>query len=241
MGQLRRIINFLVIIMLSGLQLLNSQIQGDQVYVERSEELLSRLRLNHTITGKEEITYDQIEGNPFLYKDFVLGAMVLNNGDTYPLNVRYNIFTGEIQFKGKEGIFKITNAEEISSIIMDTIKFQNLGYLRSPGNSTSVEKSWFILKADGECKLLIKKNLRLQGAELPKPYQEAKPAKFIHTRDTYYIKPEGKSAVKIDSKKDLLDSLADKKDELSSFIKAKNLDVKEVDDLAKIVSFYNSL
>ncbi len=88
--------------------------------------------------------------------------------------------------------------------------------------------------------MLIKKNIRIQDAELPKLYQDAKPAKFIHTGDTYYLKPENKTAVRIDNKKDLLSILADKKDEITSFINSNKLGVKEVDDLAKIISFYNN-
>jgi hypothetical protein len=241
MVQLKKVISFIAFVLLSGFQLLYGQVQGTQPYVERSEELLSRLRLNHTITGREEITYDQIEGDPFLYKDFALGAMVLTNGDKYPLNLRYDIFTGEVQFKVKEGTFRIANAEDISTILIDTLKFQYLGYLKAAGNSSSAERSWFILKTDGKCKLLIRKNLRLQAAELPKPYQEARPAKFIHQADTYYLKPAGGNAVRITGKKDILNILSDKSAEISKFINLNKLGAKDEDDLAKIISYYNSL
>jgi hypothetical protein len=125
---------------------------------------------------------------------------------------------------------------------MDTLRFIYAGYLKSAKDIRSVEKSWFILEKDGKFRLLIRKNLRLQAVTPPKPYQEAgSPAKFIHTRDTYYIQPEGGNAVKIDNKKSLLDLMPDKNSRLSSFIKENNLDVKQVDDLAKIITFYNSL
>ena len=89
--------------------------------------------------------------------------------------------------------------------------------------------------------LLIKKNIRVQDAEPAKLYQEAKPPKFVATADTYYLKPEGKSAVRIKNKKDLLTVLADKSDALDSYISSNKLGVKEIEDLAKIVAYYNSL
>jgi hypothetical protein len=212
------------------------------IITERPDlELLYRLRLNRTMSGIEKVNYSSIDGDPFLYKDFVPGNLTLKTGETLPLYLRYDIYTDEMQFRQKDEIYALINIESVYLVMMDTLRFIYARYIKSPGDISSFQNSWFLLKEDGKCRLLIKKNLRLQSAEDAKPYQAPKAAKFIHTRDIYYIKPEGKNAVKIDSRKDILDVLADKKDELSGFIKAKRLDVKEVDDLAKIVSFYNNL
>ncbi len=244
MKNLKIVISSLIIIIVSSFLAIYGQLnEGTIITTERSDlELLSRLRLNHNMNAREEVTYERIEGDPFLYQDFAPGNLLLKTGESIPLNFRYDIFKGEIQFGKKDEIYALINPESISSVLIDTLRFIYSGYLKSPGDITSVENSWFILKKDGKCRLLIKKNLRLQAATPPKPYQEeGSPAKFIHTRDTYYVQPEGKSAAKIDNRKDLHDFLPDKSGKLSSFIKANNLDLKKVDDLAKIISFYNSL
>jgi hypothetical protein len=211
-----------------------------QVIVYGTESMLDKLRLNKSINGIEDVSYSSIVGDPYIFKDFHQGKITLTNGETYQLNLRYDIYGNQIHIKDKDQIYAIIHPEKVASIIIDTLRFIYCNYRRSPGEETSGEDSYFILKTDGKCKLLIKKNIRIQDAELPKLYQDAKPAKFIHTGDTYYLKPENKTAVRINNKKDLLNILADKKDEITAFINSNKLGVKEVDDLAKIISFYNN-
>ena len=244
MKNLRIVISSLIIVIVSSYQAINGQAnEGTIITTERSDlELLNRLRLEHNMKAREEVSYERIEGDPFLYQDFVPGALLLKTGESIPLNFRYDIFKGEIQFGKKDEIYALINPESVSLVLIDSLRFIYAGYLKSPGDISSVENSWFILKKDGKCKLLIRKNLRLQAAVPPKPYQEeGNPAKFIHTRDTYYIQPEGRNAVKIDNKKDLLNFLPDKKNELDKFIETNRLGTKDLDDLVKIVTFYNSL
>jgi len=244
MKNLKIVIGSLLIILVSSFRAINGQSnEGTITITERPDlELLNRIRLEHNMKAREEVSYEKIEGDPFIYKDFVPGSLYLKTGENIPLNFRYDIFKGEIQFGNKDEIYALINPESISSVLIDSLRFVYTGYLKSSGDLNSVENSWFILKKDGRCKLLIRKNLRLQAATPPKPYQEeGSPAKFINIRDTYYLQPEGKSASKIDNKKNLIDLLSDKNGEISSFIKANNLDVKEIDDLTKIISYYNNL
>jgi hypothetical protein len=189
----------------------------------------------------EKVNYSSIDGDPFLYKDFVPGSLTLKTGETLPLYLRYDIFTGEMQFRQKDEIYALINTESVSLVMMDTLKFVYVKYMKSPGDISSIENSWFLLKEDGKCKLLIKKNLRLQSAEDAKPYQAAKPAKFIHTNDSFYLQPEGQNAIRVTSKKDILNILSDKTSELNKFIDSGKLGAKDINDLRKIVSFYNSL
>ena len=71
--------------------------------------------------------------------------------------------------------------------------------------------------------------------------KDARPAKFIHLPDTYYLKQEGKSAVRIKSLKDITAVMADRKKDIENMIRSEKLGVKEADDLVKIVTFYNNL
>ena len=238
------VITLVVLVFISDFQSINGQNDKFTAFpTEGTElELLNRLRLDRNIKAREEVSYESIEGDPFLYQDFVSGKLFLKTGESIPSNFRFDIFKGEIQFGNKDEIYALINPENVSSVLMDTLRFIYSGFLKSREDIGSVENSWFILKKDGKYRLLIRKNLRLQAVTPPKPYQEeGSPAKFIHTRDTYYIQTEGGSAVKIDNKKDLLDFLPDKNGRLNSFIKDNNLDVKKVDDLAKIISFCNNL
>jgi hypothetical protein len=216
-------------------------IRSQQVYLDGSEELLQILRLDQNITQFETVTYGSIDGNPFLYEDFAPGRLILKSGDTLKLNLRYDIYSRQIHFKNKDKVYEVVNAEKLDIIDIDTISFQYITFLKSPGDLTPEGSSFLLLKTDGKCKLFIKKNMRIQDAEVPKAFQDAQPAKFIPLGDTYYLKPDKKSAVRVNSKKELLNILADRKDELSKFIDSNKLGTKDLDDLVKIVTFYNSL
>ena len=167
--------------------------------------------------------------------------MVLKTGEVLGLSLRYDIYSRQIHFKNKDKVYEVVNPEKLDMIVIDTISFQYITYLNSPDDSKPEGGSFLILKTDGECKLFVKKNMRIQDAEVPKAFQDAQPAKFIPLGDTYYLKPDKKSAVRVDSKKDLLNILADRKNELSKFIDSNKLGTKDLDDLVKIVTFYNSL
>ncbi|MFZ0282047.1 MAG: hypothetical protein WAL29_10375 [Bacteroidales bacterium] len=237
------IINSLLILIISGFQVMKGQADGGTVITERTDlELLNRIRLEHNMKSREEVSYENIDGDPFLYKNLVPGSLILKTGENIPLNLRYDMFKGEIQFGQKNEIYALINPENVSSVLIDTLGFIYTRYLKSTGDFGLTENSWFILNKDGKCKLLTCKNLRLQAAVPPKPYkEEGIPAKFVQTIDTYYLKVANKNAVRVNSKKDLFEYLSDKKDLLNEFIKSNKLGTKKMEDLARIVSYYNSL
>ena len=210
-----------------------------QVPVDGSEILLDKLRLNKGIKGDEAMLYANITGDPYLFKDYQKGVLVVSSGTKFNVNVRYDIYANEIHLKDKEAEYAIIHPEKVKSIEVDGLKFIYSPYVKSGSETVTKDGGYFIVKTDGPCKLLIRKNLRIQDPEPAKLYQEAKPAKFIHLDDTYYIKLNDQSAVRVRTEKDLLTALADQKAPLSKFIKSNRLGTKDVEDLSKIVTFYN--
>jgi|WetSurSiteA1Bulk_404760.scaffolds.fasta_scaffold01029_4 hypothetical protein len=246
MKNLKSTILFLILNILFDLQILNGQEeitynQGSRLTVPGSEEFLFRLRLSRSGSGVDKITYSSIVGNPFLYKDFTTGKLIMNTGEVFQLDMRYDIYSNQIQFKNNDEIFEVVNQDQLNLIIIDTVIFKYSSYLKSSDDEAPGGNSWFILKTSGECNLLVKKNIRIQDAQSPKAYADAKPAEFIPLKDTYYLKLDDKSALRINNKKDLMNILADKKDELNGFIESNRLDIKNIDDFTKIIKFYNSL
>lgn len=235
-----RIFIFFILNILLSVELVVGQIQG-QVYVERSEELLSRIRLNRNIAGVEKKTYADIQGDPFLYKDFTEGKLIMNTGEIYKLQMRYDIYANQIQFEDNNEVFQLLNADRLSGIIVDTLAFRYCRILKSPGDEASTESSYFIVRTDGKCSLLVRKSIRLQPAVLPQAYKDAQPAEFIPTADMYYLDLQGKGAIRISNKKELLNILSDKKAEVEKYMDSNRLGAKNVKDLAKIVAYYNTL
>jgi hypothetical protein len=246
MKSVKNTILFLILNILLDFQILNGQEdvtynQGSRVTVTGSEDFLFRLRLSRSGSGVDEVTYSSIVGDPFIYKEFTTGKLIMNTGEVFQLDLRYDIYSNQVQFKNNDEVFEVVNQDQLNLIIIDTVIFKYSNYLKSSDDETPIGNSWFILKTSGKCNLLVKKNIRIQDAQSPKAYADAKPAEFIHLKDTYYLKLDDNSAVRINGKKELLSILADKKDELNKFIESNKLETKSIDDLTKIVKFYNSL
>lgn len=229
---------FLLLLICIGLSV--NSVKSQLVVVPGSETMLDKLRLNKGIQGIQYETYNNTVGDPFLYKDFHEGEIAFKNGETYKLNLRYDIYADQVHLKDNDLIYGIIHPEALASVSIDTLKLLYCSFVKSPADQSS-ETGYFILKTDGKCKLLVRKKIRIQDAEPPKGIQEARPTRFVAVGDTYYLRKEGKNAVRINGKKDLLTVLEDRKEEINKLIKAEKLGTKEVDDLVKIVTFYNSL
>jgi hypothetical protein len=228
-------------VVLSCLLILTFYSAHSQYPVHGSDVLLDKLRLNKSISGIDNVLYSDIAGDPYIFKGFYQGELFLKSGETYRVHLRYDIYGNQIHMREKEQIYGIIHPEKISKIIIDTLQLIYSDYINSRGHKSSGNGSYFILKTDGKCRLLIKKNIRIQDAEPPKLYQAAKPAKFIPTGDTYYLKQGEKSAIRINSKRDIMNALADKKDEIIRFINSQRPGLKNQGDLERLVSYYNGL
>ncbi len=221
--------------------ILSSNTAQSQVPVRDSELILERLRLNKGISGEETASYSDINGNPYLFQDFTRGVITVTSGQKTEANIRFDIYANEMHIKDRGDIFAIIHPEKMKFMEVDGLKFIYSKYIKSPGEESAKDGSYFILKSDGKCKLLVRKNMRIQDAEPPKLYQDAKPAKFIPTSDIYYLKLNDESAVKIKNEKELLSILADQREALSNYIRTNKFQVKEINDLEKIITYYNSL
>ena len=214
---------------------------NSQMIVPGSEAFLDKLRLNDGLKTITRGTYDAISGDPFLFKDFHEGELTLENGENCRLNMRYDIYGDQVHLENDGNIFGIIHPEKVALITIDTLRFVYCNYSRSPSGKPSDKGAYFILENEGKCKLLIRKNIRIQEAEPPRPYQDAKPARFINTSDTYYFKTGDDNAILVRNKNDVLSVLSDKKEAVKNFMNSSNLNVNKIEDLKRIASYYNNL
>lgn len=212
-----------------------------QIIVPGSSELLDKLRLNKGIKGVETMMYSEISGDPFIFKDFREAVLVMGNGEEYNTYIRFDILANEMHIKNNDEIFAIISPEKIQMIETDSIKFIYSWISKSANVNLTKDASYFIIGTKGNCMLLFRKNIRIQDPEPPKLYQDAKAAKFIHKKDTYYLKLGNNNAVLIRHKKDIVKVLNDKKEAIILYMNSNSTDVKKVEDLLDMVKYYNSL
>ncbi len=211
-----------------------------QIKIPEIEEYLDRLRLNRAMEGMRENTYNDVEGSPFMEKEFREGIIQLKDGKLFNAKLRYDMYAGEMQFIAKEIIYAIAFPEDIEYIEIEDVKFIYTPYLLTP-SGTNPKESYFIVLMDGDNKLLAKKEVLLLDAVPAKPYTDPKPAQFSKKNDSYYIKKKNLSAVKIINRKSLISIMEDKEAEVLDFIKKEKISHKNPEDLKKLIEHYNSL
>ena len=245
MRNLKKIICLVVSSIILDLPIIFGQNLSDggfrQSFERLDSALLAKLTLNSSPLRSGKENYSTIEGDPYLYGDFTTGEVILKTGEKIPLWLRFNIYTRVVQFKQDDEIYVLLNKGSVSSVLIDSLRFIYTSYLKSADDENSKANTWFILKKDGKLKLLVMKNLRIQPGENPRAYQSPTMPKFISMADSYYLEPEGKSAIRIESKKDLLALFADKSSAVMQFMDANKLGVKKAKHLTKILEYYNTL
>jgi len=229
--------NWIIILILFGL-LPNRGLT--QITIPKIEEYLDRIRLNRAMEGMGENTYKNVEGSPFMEKEFREGRIQLKDGKLFNGKLRYDMYAGEMQFLAKEIIYAIAFPEDIEYIEIENVKFIYSPYLLTP-SGTNPKEFYFIVLMDGDNKLLAKQKVLLLDAVPAKPYVDTKPAQFTKKNDSYYIKKKNLPAVKISNRKSLISILEDKEAEVLDFIKREKISHKNPEDLKKLVEHYNSL
>ncbi len=170
--------------------------------------------------------------------DFKYGILYLKNGDSIDnLGIRYNITRDRFETVSsiKPGIF-IVNPDAISRIKRMSELFTYFKFYNATGK---LSKGYFKVVYDGNTKLFYRK---------AEKHKEGKQGAFGYSSfkqfsTNFYLKKPGEQyPVLIKKEKaDILAQLNDKKKLVEAFAAENNLNYKKVNDLIKILKYYDSL
>jgi len=182
-----------------------------------------------------EQSFTDVIGSPFFNNEFVIGNVVLTNGDKFKdVLLKYSSYNDELFFKNpKDG--------SLLSFVVPVKSFELLGetYMSGlPAVDNFTENSFYVLIVDTKVKLFVKNYKTILEN---KPYNSASVEKKFEDNKTYYVFKEAKMTRFKPSKKDLLETFSDKSSEIDAFLKKEKLDFKSNDDLAKVFQYYSSL
>lgn len=190
------------------------------------------------LSKKVDRSITEFEGSPYLNKDFVSGEVYGSKKKYTGLQLRYNIFNDNIEFiqngvtyalYAEPRIVKVILGDEAYVVEKQEIKGKT-GY------------GYFARLDSGKVVLLAKKIVHFTEKQEPKALEAAgKPAKFTRAPDVFYYRIGDAEISKVGSLKGFIDSLPDKKDEVSSYAKKEKLGTKNESDLVNLVRYYNSL
>ncbi|NQU34745.1 MAG: hypothetical protein HQ521_16065 [Bacteroidetes bacterium] len=203
------------------------------------EDILLKLRLKDDVEGLRNNTYQNIEGNPFMFEDFKKGNIKLKDDEIFEEMVQFDKYAGEIHFKKENDIYAIAFPEKIEYIEMGDVRFIYSLFKLSESKPVNEQGAYFVVLFDNKCKVLAKKNTDLKSAQPSNGIAEAKPAKFIDLNDSYFFKLDSLPAVRINSKKDLTLFFKGKGSGIPEFIKKENIKFKNTEDLKRLAEFYN--
>lgn len=179
--------------------------------------------------------YESITGSPFLNDTYL--PVRLNNYQTVVL-ARYDAYKDIFEIKNAKKTFHFT--KNIGSKVIftnDNLKYQ---VFQNKDNSKSFYKVTFEQKNSF---ILTKEKVNLYGGKKPKnTYEEYEQSYFKKVNNKTFISLDSNDALIIpSSNKKFLKLFEENKNEVKKYIKRNKLSHKKVDDLKKILIFYNTL
>lgn len=208
-----------------------------KVYSQNASELSSDQMKNNLllIPSTNDITADikNIKHKMYLTENFDESFIDGNDKKFY---LRFNMFKNEMEFMKNDKVFYLNKIEGRTISFKKTNKTYKV---LKKGNSLQYFEFFDIA---GENKLLLKQSVKYVK---PKPaetsYQKAKEADFKRESDVYYLNNK-KNLTKIPTKKKKFYLLFnDKSSDIKTYCKKNKINIKEKDDLIKVIRYYNTL
>lgn len=212
-----------------------------------SPQSAARMSLFFLELGKkldDNFSLEDVEGSPYLYDNFVLGEVSINNKveGMYPL--RLNVYNDIFEIKTDESSIKEMRQLHYVEVNLQNQLYRLVSYLK---NDKVISKGYFEVLEEGKNVILLKKNEKIfvPGAKAKTGfYKDKKPQ--IKNDASYYLsfKINSNVPVKIEklSSKEVLKAFPeDRYQILKSYIKDEKLNLKDIDDLKKVVRYYNNL
>jgi hypothetical protein len=208
-----------------------------QVYWGNIDEHMEYLRRDRLVSDFNPEAYENIDGSPYLVKDYEKGKVYLESGEILEGEFRFDLYANAIQFINKGSRYVLAYPEKISMIELNGNILTYIDYKIDAG----IDHGYFITLVKGYYSLYILKSKTLKDPEPTKPYQQARPARFLDHKDYYYIKIGENPAERVRNKKEIIKICGEKGKEVEMYIKEEKINVKNVDDLTKLVTYINKI
>lgn len=148
-------------------------------------------------------------------------------------NLRYNLETQQLEYAENDHVYTVQDAVQSFTLpdsVGNTHVFTKL--------DTDGPAGFYETLVDGRISLLKQYAVKKEVTE--DWYTKKKSSKMVK-QDIYFTKKEGIIQKLSLSAKNVATVLADKKNDVTAFIKDEQLDLKQGDDLVKIFKYYNAL
>ena len=230
---MKNVIFFLIaLVTVSGVQ---AQDEPSDIYLGEN------LYMGYFLPIETKLTYDDIEGTPYLQEKLTKGMITFVDGKTQPYYMRYDRYTDEVEFMRNEKIFAIDNPEEVEAIQIGDDKLVYTRYyikdIRYDG--------YLVERTEGDCDFLVRKRVEYREAKPAKSsFHLPTPAKFVNKRDQWFYSCSNRDPMFIPADNTGMKEIAGSTEvykKLKGYMKENKLSYGQEADMIKVFEFYNSM
>jgi len=196
-----------------------------------------------SVVGGEPVVFAKftkiVDGSLYFSDEWMKGNVVVNGENQFNgIYLKLDLYTNEVHYRDLKGGELIATTSIQKVILFDSssqlvFSFVNGQYI----NTKNHLKGWYQLLTEGKASVF--KQIKKQINE-NKPYGSATIERSVYTSSQYYaLYNDG--FLQIKKFKEIPEILADKKDEVSKYIKANDLSGKTDDEYRSVFDFYNGL
>ncbi len=184
-------------------------------------------------SGIKSLTYKDIEGSPFLTKDFSLGTVHTKDGIFKNVKMKYDIYTDSFLFDLNGSELYLEASNYVKKVVLD----QNIFVNKEIPNQK--KKDNFLIELDSsKVSLYSKKNIYFRSEEPAKAQENGPtPAAFLPRANKYFVQIGSSPLMPIEKIKDFYELFPNQAEALKKYINTEDLSYKIEADLVKIARF----
>jgi len=196
-----------------------------------------------TVVNGEPVVFAKfakiVDGTPYFIDEWMKGNVVVNGGTQFAgVYLKLDLYDNEVHYRDLKGNELVATTPIQKLILFDSSAQLVFNFINGPYiNANDKVKGWYQLLAEGKAAVFRQINKHMHE---DKPYGSATIERSIYTTFQYYALQNG-NFIQIKKFKEIPGILADKKDEVSKYIKANDLSGKTDDEYRSVFDFYNGL
>ena len=225
-----------LIFLLIMMPLLNVSGQIQQVNVSGSSNfgLTISPQADHTVLG-----------SPYLNPQYMFGKVEIEDEKPVETLLRYNVFSSELEMIMGRDTIAIVKPFLLKDFILNNRTFIYSLYIGRDADKEYVSADYFEVLSGGRIQLLANHYAEIENNSYATNYGGGGGDGrdyYVHKTSLYYRKGEQGAARKLRrKKKQILELMGDRKQDVAEYIREARLILRRDEDLIKLFDYYNSL
>ena len=196
-----------------------------------------------------DLRYEGMKGTQYFIDEWLLGQLIFSNGNNKTpksIPLKYDTFTKDLIFKRPQGDSIIVNPKQISGFVINdpshNISYPFVKHENLKTETGIIPLCYLMVLYKNKTSLLKYISKRVQKADYQGAYSVDRRYDSYLDYSEYFVQKPDSSLTRVKLKKSsIVDILEDKKPQIEAFIKKENLTFKNDIDVARVLSYYDSL